>query len=202
MYLPCDISAASDRQHLLDAVKTHFGALNVLVNNAGVAPKKRQDLLEADEADFEWLLKINLQGPYFLSQAVASWMIKQKAENHAFEGCIITISSVSAEIASVNRGDYCISKAGLRMMTKLFAARMGEYNIPVFEIQPGIIETDMTAGVKGNYDALIEAGLTIQKRWGRPEDVGKAVASLTRGDFAYSTGSVIPVDGGLTIGRL
>ncbi len=202
LYTPCDISSFRDRQHLLDAVKKHFGALNVLVNNAGVAPKKRCDLLEAKEEDFEWLLKINLQGPYFLSQAAAHWMIEQKKANHAFDGCIVNISSISAEIASVNRGEYCVSKAALRMMTKLFAARLGGYHIPVYEVQPGIIQTDMTAGVKEKYDVLIEQGLTIQKRWGLPEDVGKAVASLARGDFAYSTGSVIPVDGGLTVGRL
>ena len=172
------------------------------MNNAGVAPKERKDILEASEESFEYVLKTNLQGPYFLSQTVANWMVEQKKEDKSFNACILNISSISSTIASVNRGEYCLAKAALSMMTKLFAVRLGEFNIPVYEIRPGIIDTDMTSGVKDKYDKLISDGLMIQKRWGKPEDVGKAVAALVKGSLAYSTGQVIMVDGGLTIPRL
>ena len=187
---------------MIEAVKRHYGQLHVLVNNAGVAPKERKDILDATEDSFEYVLKTNLQGPYFLSQSVANWMIEQKSENNDFWGCITNVSSISATVASVNRGEYCIAKAGLSMMTSLFAARLGEFDIPVYEVRPGVIKTDMTAGVVQKYDRLIEEGLTVQKRWGFPEDIGKVVAALSRNDMPYSTGSVIMVDGGLTIQRL
>jgi len=147
-------------------------------------------------------MKINLQGPYFLTQAVAKWMIAQKDADPNFRGCIVNISSISATVASPSRGEYCISKAGVSMATKLWAARLGEFNIPVYEIRPGIIQTDMTAAVREKYDKLIAEGLLLQARWGLPEDVGRAVAMLVRGDLAYSTGQVILVDGGLTVQRL
>ena len=202
MYCPGDIASSGDRMEMLRQVKDHYGALHVLVNNAGVAPKDRRDILEATEESYDYVMGINLKGSYFLTQKTANWMIEQKKMNAVFKGCIINISSISATVASVNRGEYCISKAGIGMATQLFAVRLGEYDIPVFEVRPGIIQTDMTKGVKEKYDKLIGDGLCVQKRWGEPQDVGKCVASLTKGDFMYSTGQVIMVDGGLTIPRL
>jgi NAD(P)-dependent dehydrogenase (short-subunit alcohol dehydrogenase family) len=202
LYCPGDIASRGDRINMLAAITNYFGRLNVLVNNAGVAPKERRDILDATEESFEYVLSTNLQGPYFLTQKVANWMIDQGRKRGDFTGCIINISSVSATVASVNRGEYCIAKAGVSMATQLFAARLGEYGIPVYEVRPGIIKTDMTAGVTEKYDRLIDGGLTVQKRWGYPDDVGKAVASLARGDFPYSTGQVLMVDGGLTLPRL
>jgi len=202
IYCQGDISESTVRHEIIDTVKAYFGRLNVLINNAGVAPKERKDILEATEESYEYVLKTNLQGPYFLSQSAANWMIKQKENDPSFDGCIINISSISATVVSVNRGEYCIAKAGLSMATQLFAARLGEFNIPVYEVRPGVIETDMTSAVKEKYNRLIEEGLTVQKRWGFPIDVGKVVAALVRGDFSYSTGQVIMVDGGLTMQRL
>lgn len=197
-YVPCDVSDAGARAKMLAAIRQRFGRLDVLVNNAGIAPKVRADILDATEESFAQLVRTNLQGPYFLTQAVAKWMIEQKL-SHA---SIINVSSISATVASVNRGDYCISKAGVAMATQLWAARLGEFGIPVYEVRPGVIKTDMTAGVTEKYDKLLAGGLAIQSRWGLPEDVGRAVAALARGDFAYSTGQVIMVDGGLTVQRL
>ncbi len=202
IYCQGNISSASDRKNILQQVRDHHGKLHVLVNNAGVAPKERKDLLETTEESFDDVISVNLKGTYFLSQQAANWMIEQKKIDNEFKGCIINISSISATVVSVNRGEYCISKAGLGMATQLFATRLGEFDIPVFEVRPGIIHSDMTTGVKEKYDKLIEAGLCVQKRWGEPEDVGKVVASLAKGDFMYSTGQVIMVDGGLTIPRL
>lgn len=202
IYCQGNIAESTDRENILQHVKEHYGRLHVLVNNAGVAPKERNDILNATEESFDDVISINLKGTYFLMQKAANWMIEQKKKNDEFKGCIINISSISATVASVNRGEYCISKAGLSMATQLFAVRLGEFNIPVFEIRPGIIDTDMTAGVKEKYDKLIEDGLCVQKRWGEPGDVGKVVSSLAKGDFMYSTGQVIMVDGGLTILRL
>jgi NAD(P)-dependent dehydrogenase (short-subunit alcohol dehydrogenase family) len=202
LYCPGDVASPDARAAVLARVRAHFGRLNVFVNNAGVAPKERRDILEATEESFEYVLRTNLQGAYFLTQAVANWLIQQRAEQPDFSGCLVTISSVSATVASVNRGEYCVAKAGLSMATQLFAVRLGEYDLPVYEVRPGIIRTEMTAGVTDKYDRLIEAGLTVQKRWGLPDDVGRAVAALVRGDFPYSTGQVIHVDGGLTLPRL
>ena len=202
IYCQGDISSTDARQSMINDIKNHYGRLNILVNNAGVAPKERKDILEGSEESFLHVVTTNLQGPYFLTQAAANWMIKQKQEDELFECCIVNISSISATVASVNRGEYCIAKAGLSMMTQLFATRLGEYNIPVYEVRPGIIHTDMTAGVTEKYDKLIDAGLTIQKRWGESDDVGKAVAALALRYFPYSTGQVIMVDGGMTISRL
>jgi NAD(P)-dependent dehydrogenase (short-subunit alcohol dehydrogenase family) len=202
IYCRGSISLARDREHIFDEVRKYYSALHVLVNNAGIAPKVRNDILETTEESFDDVISVNLKGTYFLTQRAANWMIEQKKNDETFKGCIINISSVSATVASVNRGEYCISKAGLSMATQLFAVRLGEFNIPVFEVRPGIIRTDMTAGVKEKYDKLINEGLCVQKRWGEPEDVGKVVSSLANGNFAYSTGQVIMVDGGLTIPRL
>jgi 3-oxoacyl-[acyl-carrier protein] reductase len=201
IYCQGDIASSSDRIEMLRQVKDHYGALHVLVNNAGVAPKERRDILEATEESFDYVMGVNLKGSYFLTQKTANWMIEQKKMDTEFKGCIINISSVSATVASINRGEYCISKAGIGMATQLFAVRLGEYDIPVFEVRPGIIQTDMTSGVREKYDQLIAEGLCVQKRWGESQDVGKVVASLAKGDFMYSTGQVIMVDGGLTIPR-
>jgi 3-oxoacyl-[acyl-carrier protein] reductase len=203
LYCSGDVASAEDRAAMLGAIKDRFGRLDVLVNNAGVAPKVRADILEADEESFEWIIKINLQGPYFLTQAVANWMIEQKKSDDSFTGCIINVGSISATVVSPNRGDYCISKAGLGMMNSLFAARLGEFAIPVYEIRPGIIKTDMTSGVTGKYDNLINnTELLVEKRWGVPEDIGKLAAAMARGDLPYATGQAIYVDGGLTMTRL
>jgi len=201
IYCRGNISSPDDRKNILQGVKDHFGKLQVLVNNAGIAPKERKDVLEATEESFDDVLSVNLKGPYFLMQHAANWMIAQKKNDDEFKGCIVNITSVSATAASVNRGEYCISKAGLSMGTQLFAVRLGEFDIPVFEVQPGIIHSDMTSAVKEKYDKMIEAGLCLQKRWGEPEDVGKVVVSLAKGDFMYSTGQIFMVDGGLTVSR-
>ncbi len=202
LYCQGDISSAEDRARMLSDVRDCFGGLNFLVNNAGVAPKVRLDILETTEQSYERVMRINLQGSFFLTQSIANWMIEQSQRQPDFQGCIINISSISATTASVGRGEYCLSKAGLSMATKLFAVRLAEFNIPVYEIQPGIIETSMTAGVKEKYDALIAEGLLLQARWGTPQDIGRAAAMLARGDLAYSTGQVIKVDGGFGVARL
>jgi 3-oxoacyl-[acyl-carrier protein] reductase len=200
-YLQADVSSAADRKAMLDSIDESFGGVDVLVNNAGIAPRVRADVLEATEESFDELIGTNLKGPYFLTQAVANRMIahQERAREHR---CIINVSSVSATVASVNRGDYCISKAGIAMATKLWAARLTEFGIGVYEVQPGVIATDMTAGVKGKYDALIEGELLLDKRWGTPEDVGVAVAMLASGQLPYAPGAVLVLDGGLTLPRL
>lgn len=197
-----DISDAGDRGELVDFVKGKFDRCDMLVNNAGVAPTKRMDLLDASEDSFDRVLNINLKGPYFLSQAVANWMVKQKKENP--ERCfrICNTGSISAYTSSPARGEYCISKAGVAMMTKLYADRLAEYGIGVFEVRPGIIATDMTSAVKGKYDKLIGEGLTPTKRWGTPDDVAKAVGAIAQGRLDFSTGQVINVDGGFHLRRL
>lgn len=202
IYCRGNIASSGDRENMMIEVKNYFNKLHVLVNNAGVAPKERKDILGATEESFDHVVSTNLKGAYFLTQAAANFMIEQKKNDELFNGCIINVSSISATVVSVNRGEYCISKAGLSMATQLFATRLGEFNIPVYEVRPGIIYTDMTAGVKEKYDKLIDEGLCVQKRWGKPEDVGKVVASLANGNFMYSTGQVIMVDGGMTIPRL
>lgn len=201
-YIQADISQASGRETLVKVAQERFGRLNVLVNNAGIAPPVRADILEASEESFDAVLNINLRAPYFLTQAVARWMIAQKQSSPDYNGCIVFITSISATVASTNRGEYCISKAGLAMAAQLWAVRLAEHSIPVYEVRPGIIQTDMTAPVRERYDRLIAEGLALQRRWGTPEDVGKAVAMLVRGDLPYSTGAVVMVDGGLTVARL
>ncbi len=202
IYVRGNIASSSDRSQIISKVRQHFGQLNILVNNAGMAPRERRDILEATEESFDEVVSTNLKGTYFLTQQAANWMIEQKKSGPKFDAMIINISSISATVASINRGEYCISKAGLSMTTQLFATRLGEFNIPVFEVRPGVIDTDMTSGAKAKYDKLISEGLTVQKRWGFPDDVGKVVAALASGSFPYSTGQVIMVDGGLTIPRL
>ncbi len=202
LYCRGDVSIAAERKGIVDAVRARFGRLDVLVNNAGVAPSVRADILEASEESFDRVIGINLKGPYFLTQLVARWMIDQRAADPAFKGVIVNVSSVSATEASINRGDYCISKAGLAMATKLWAHRLAEHGIAVYEVRPGIITTDMTAPVKEKYDRLMAGGLTVENRWGMPEDVGRAVAVLARGELTYATGNVLMIDGGLTLRRL
>ena len=202
LYCQADVSVRDARSRLVESVRDRYGRLDVLVNNAGVAPAVRGDILKATEESFERLIGINLRGPHFLTQSVARWMIEQKSTVPDFSGCIVNISSISATVASPNRADYCMSKAALSMSTRVWACRMAEYDIPVYEIRPGITRTDMTAGVQAKYDTLIAEGLLVQARWGTPEDVGKAVAMMVRGDLPYSTGQVIMVDGGMTLQRL
>ncbi len=200
-YAVCDVAAREAREALLARVREAFGRLQVLVNNAGVAPRERRDLLEATEESFDEVIAANLRGPYFLTQAVARWMIGQKRADAGFRGCIINISSVSATMPSVNRGEYCLSKAGVAMATRLWAARLAEFGIPVYEVRPGIVATDMTAGVQAKYDRFIAEGGVPLGRWGLPEDVGKAVAALAGGAFPYTTGQAFLVDGGITLQR-
>ncbi len=202
IYCQGDIGSDEDRAKIVEKLKREFGRLNVLVNNAGVAPKQRLDPLKASTESFDRLIRINLKGPYFLTQAIAGWMADQKKETADFEGSIINIGSISATVVSPDRGDYCISKAGLAMHNLVWAVRLAEFGIPVYEVRPGVIRTDMTSAVTEKYDKLIAEGLTVQPRWGTPDDVGKAVLALVRGDFPYSSGEVIMVDGGLTINRL
>jgi NAD(P)-dependent dehydrogenase (short-subunit alcohol dehydrogenase family) len=200
-YWPADIGSPRDRAELLASVATHFGALHALVNNAGRAPRVRADLLASTEESFEELVRTNLQGPYFLTQAVARSFVNRPSGDTAARA-IVFVTSVSAELASTNRGDYCVSKAGLSMASRLFALRLAADGIPVYEVRPGIVATDMTANVKEAYDSRIAAGLVPDARWGQPDDVGRAVAALLRGDITYATGSVFNVDGGLSIPRL
>jgi 3-oxoacyl-[acyl-carrier protein] reductase len=200
-YLQFDLADLSRRQELLSEIDTLFGRLDILVNNAGIAPKIRADILEATEASFDEVVGTNLKGTYFLTQSVANWMISQQ-DVQRMHRCIINITSVSASTASVNRGDYCLSKAALAMSTMLWAARLTGHGIGVYEIRPGIIETDMTRGVKAKYDAMIEGDLLLEKRWGTAEDVGRVAAMLAAGDLPYSPGAVLHVDGGMTIARL
>ena len=191
-----DVTSAADRAAALEKTRSQFGRLDCLVNNAGVAPKVRADILEAGEQSYDRVMNINLKGPYFLTQAVANWMIEQETQRKDDWMSIINISSMSAYTASPSRGEYCISKAGVSMATSLWAARLAEFGIGVYEMRPGIIETPMTATVKDKYDKLIGEGLTPIKRWGQSEDIAAAVAVCARGELAFSTGEVINVDGG------
>jgi len=200
--LRSNIADAADRARLVEAAGNTFGRCDMLVNNAGVAPAKRADILEATEASFDRVLSINLKGPYFLTQAVANWMIRQKQSYPDRSFRIVNTSSISAYTSSPGRGEYCISKAGVSMMTKLYADRLAGYGIGVFEIRPGVIATDMTSVVRDKYDRLIAEGLTPIKRWGRPEDVARAVGAIAEGRLDFSTGQVINVDGGFHLRRL
>ena len=196
-----DVSLAADRARMVEFMRAEFGRLDLLVNNAGVAPAVRADILEAGEESFDRLIAINLKGPYFLTQLAAKLMIGS-APLGEIPRAIVNVTSVSAFAASTNRGDYCIAKAGLAMMTQLYAVRLAEFGIGVFEIQPGVIATDMTGPVQAKYDALFAGGLTPINRWGQPDDVGKAVVAIALGSFPYSTGQVFQVDGGFHIRTL
>lgn len=202
LYVVCDVGDRRAREAMIGEVRTCFGRLDVLVNNAGMAPRERRDILEAGEESFNEVMRANLAGPYFLTQSAARWMIEQKKAEADFSGVVVNISSVSAEMASLNRGEYCISKAGIGMATRLWALRLAPEGIGVYEVRPGIIATDMTAGVKKKYDRMIGDGLIPEGRWGRTDDVGRIVASLAEGALPYATGSVIMADGGLSIPKL
>ena len=201
-YVVADISQAAARGTLVDEVRSRHGAVHALVNNAGRGPRVRADLLDASEESFEEIVRTNLQGPYFLTQAIARDMLDRAGRDAAFRAAIVFVTSVSAEMALTNRGDYCVSKAGLAMTARLFATRLAPAGIPVYDVRPGIIATDMTAGVRETYDRRIAEGLVPEGRWGQPGDVGRTVAALLRGDVPYATGTVIHVDGGLSIPRL
>jgi len=191
-----DNSSAEARRKAVEATLEKFGRIDVLVNNAGIAPRVRADLLDMGEDSMRELLDVNLVGPFFLTQLVSKHMIAQGG------GTIVNITSMSSNVVSVNRGEYCVSKAGLSMATQLFAVRLAEYGIPVYEIRPGIIATDMTSKVKDKYDALIAGGVTPIRRWGYPEDIAKAVYALCLDLLPFSTGEVINVDGGFHLQRL
>jgi NAD(P)-dependent dehydrogenase (short-subunit alcohol dehydrogenase family) len=202
-YARGDIGSEAGRQAIVSATREFAqGSINLLVNNAGVAPKVRTDLLETAEESYDYVVDTNLKGVFFLTQAFAREMVAAKRNQPEFSAMIVNITSISATVVSINRGEYCIAKAGFGMVTQLFATRLGSEGIPVYEVRPGVIKTDMTAGVTEKYDKLIANGLCVQPRWGFPDDVGRSVAALARGDLPYSTGQVIMVDGGLTIPRL
>jgi len=203
--IQADIGLVGDRQKLAGTTREAFGRIDLLVNNAGITSIGRSDLLDATEENFDRLMAVNLKGPYFLTQQIARWMIELAANPPAdqpYRPKIITISSVSSYAVSVNRGDYCLAKAALGMLTQLFAARLAGAGILVYEIRPGIIETDMTSAVHAKYDHLIANGLTPIRRWGSPEDVGRAVAAIVSDQFPFSTGEVFNVDGGFHLRQL
>lgn len=195
-YIRGDLSKAEDRANAIQYVTETYGAIYGLINVAGVAPKVRNDILEMTEESYDFVMDINTKGTFFLTQAAANEMVKNG------EGVIVNISSMSAYTSSVSRGEYCISKAGVSMITKLFADRLAEHNIMVNEIRPGIIATGMTDKVKAKYDALIDGGLLPIKRWGKPEDIAAAVLSLCDGSLPYMTGQSLDIDGGFHIRRL
>jgi NAD(P)-dependent dehydrogenase (short-subunit alcohol dehydrogenase family) len=198
-----DVSVAADREELVTASLRAFGRIDLLVNNAGIAPSVRADLLEASEESFDRLINVNLKGPYFLTQRVAREMIADVARGTARAPKVVSVTSISAYTASVNRGDYCIAKAGLAMMTQLYAARLAEHGINVYEIRPGVIATDMTGPVKAKYDDLIfNKDLTPIRRWGQADDVARAVVAIATDLLPFSTGEVINVDGGFHMRRL
>lgn len=202
VYCQGDVSTAADREAIVEQVRSEFGRLDVLINNAGITSSGRKDILEAEEESFDRVFGVNLKGPFFLTKLCANWMVEQQKAGAEFSPAIVNISSISAEFVSVNRGDYCLSKAATGMATKLWATRLAEFGIPVYEVQPGVIKSDMTSGVTEKYDRLIAEGLTLEPRWGEPQDVGKAVSALVRGDIPYATGQVLYVDGGMRIRRL
>jgi 3-oxoacyl-[acyl-carrier protein] reductase len=196
-----DVANAADRERMLAEVLAHFGRLDCLVNNAGVAPNTRDDIVDASEESYDRVMTTNLKGPYFLTQAVARYWLGEKPEPLLACGfCIVFVTSVSANTASMTRGEYCMSKAGLSMAAQLWSARLAADGIPVYELRPGIMTSDMTASVREKYDKPISDGTLVpQSRWGTSEDVGRAVASLVDGDFPYSTGAIIDIDGGMRI---
>lgn len=198
-----DIGSREDRKALLARTLDAFGRIDALVNNAGIAPRVRADLTETSETSFEDLLRVNLQGPFFLTQSVANHWLAGPYEPRLEGGFkIVFVTSISADTASINRGEYCISKAGLAMTSQLWAVRLAAHGIQVLELRPGIMATDMTAGVKEKYDALLAQGLVPQRRWGTAEDVGRAVRAILAGHFPFTTGDVIHLDGGFHIRRL
>jgi NAD(P)-dependent dehydrogenase (short-subunit alcohol dehydrogenase family) len=201
-YFQGRVDDVDSHERLVAEVVARFGRVDVLVNNAGVAPAERRDLLEATPESYDRVMGINLRGPYFLTQAVARQLLRQDAADGAPRGVIVNVSSISATTVSINRGEYCLSKAGVSMATRLWAARLAPEGVLVYDVRPGVIATDMTAGVKDRYDALFAQGISPMPRWGQPSDVGGAVAALASGAMPYSTGDVIHVDGGMHLPRL
>ncbi len=198
-----NLAIAGERNAFLEQTLSVFGHLDALVNNAGMAPRTRADITETAGASYDEVMSVNLKGPYFLSQLAARYWLAHPQQSRLETGYkLIFITSISANTASVNRGEYCLAKAGLAMAAQLWATRLASHGVQVFEIRPGIMETDMTAGVKEKYDKLIADGLVPQMRWGKPEDVGLAVEAILRGYFPFSAGGVIPVDGGFHLRRL
>jgi len=202
LVIQADISNTDDRKRLVEQIVNRLGRIDVLVNNAGIAPPKRMDILDTTEESYDLVMNINLRGPFFLTQLVATQMVRQVKQGSPFQPIIVFITSISAYVSSPSRPEYCISKAGLSMASTLFAHRLADEDICVYEIRPGIIQTDMTAVVKDKYDKLIAEGLLLQRRWGQPEDVAKVVGAIADSDLAYSTGQIIEVSGGFQIQRL
>src|SRR5215510_3346874 len=197
-----DVSLLDDHERMINAVLDRYGRIDLLVNNAGIAPEKRLDVLETTATGFDRVFSINSRGPFFLTQRVARQMIAQLQAEHTVKPKIVFVTSVSAYMSSPSRAEYCVSKAALSMTAAIFADRLSQHGISVYEVRPGIIKTDMTGQVQEKYDKLIEEGLVPQGRWGLPEDIGKAVVALVSGAFEYSTGAVIEVSGGMNIRRL
>jgi 3-oxoacyl-[acyl-carrier protein] reductase len=197
-----DISCTSCQKEVVSNILERYGRIDILVNNAGVAPLQREDVLDMSEESYERVMNINLKGPVFFAQKIAREMVWLKQQMDDYKPVIIFMTSVSSVRSSTNRAEYCISKSGLSMASTVFADRLSREGILVFEVRPGIIQTDMTAKIKDRYDKLISEGLVPQKRWGLPDDIGKAVASISRGDWNFSTGMVFEISGGLNIHRL
>jgi NAD(P)-dependent dehydrogenase (short-subunit alcohol dehydrogenase family) len=197
-----DVADADDRANLIEQTLTGLNRIDLLVNNAGIAPRQRADMLETSEASYDEVMAVNLKGPYFLTQRVARVMIDLLKTGVVEHPKIINIGSMSAYTSSVNRAEYCLSKAGMGMMTALYAGRLAEYGINVYELRPGIIETDMTRVVQAKYDQLIADGLTPIRRWGQPDDVARAVVAIAQDQFPFSTGEVINIDGGFHLRQL
>jgi 3-oxoacyl-[acyl-carrier protein] reductase len=203
IYVQASVGEKEDRERLIDEIKKKFNRIDVLVNNAGVGPIKRGELLEMTEESYDRVMGINLKGPFFLTQSIAKWMIELKdVIKEDYQPYIINISSINRYTPSLNRGEYCISKAGMAMMTKLFASRLAEYEIPVFEISPGIIDTPLTKPRFKTYDKLINEGITPIKRWGKPVDIAKPIVAIVSGLIPFSTGTVLDIDGGFHMHRL
>jgi 3-oxoacyl-[acyl-carrier protein] reductase len=202
LVVQADIGSAEDRERLVQDTLDHFGRIDLLVNNAGMAPRVRMDILQTTEESYDEVMSVNLKGPFFLTQQVANAIIELKQAGLVEQPAIVNIGSISAYTSSPNRGEYCISKAGMGMMTALFADRLAEYEINVYEVRPGIIKTDMTSAVTEKYDKLIDEGLTPIRRWGQPDDIARAVLALAEGAFPFSTGEIINVDGGFHMRRL
>ncbi|MFC3879478.1 3-ketoacyl-ACP reductase [Algoriphagus namhaensis] len=202
VYLQGNIGTKDGRKQIIDGLREKYGHIDVLVNNAGVAPRTRCDVFEISEEDYDALMEINQKGTFFLTQEIAKWMADLKKADSDRQMSIVNITSVSAEIASVLRGSYCMSKAATSIMSTVFAIKMAEFGIPVYEIRPGVTETDMIEAVRETYHQGVKSGMTLEPRMGQPEDIGKVAAALIRGDLPYSTGQIISVDGGMNIKRM